>query len=106
MYIFLGCIIGLIIALAILWTRSSYAKSHGEKFFIYNPNLDTHGIKKRTRNLYTWTVFGFLIGLVFIIPSLDSDQTKAALIWTYLIGFCLIFLSIGCAIFIYKENKR
>lgn len=103
--ILLGLIIGLVIAIVVIISRYTFAKKRGETFFLYDLAKNSHDIKKRTRNLYTWTIFGIIIGLVFIIPSLNSDQTKTALIWTYTIGFALIFLSLGSAYFIYRENK-
>lgn len=104
--IYIGLILGVILGTIAVWVRAFYAKRHDQKFFTFDKSLTEAGVKKRIRNLYTWMVFGVLIGLVFIIPSLNTDQSHSALIWTYLIGFALIYTSIVVAIILYKQTSK
>ncbi|KRL91526.1 hypothetical protein [Lactobacillus kalixensis] len=104
--LFIGLIVGLILGIIVISLRSFYAKNHNETFFLFDKNLDQAGVHKRKRNIYTWTVFGFLIGLIFIIPSLNTDQSNLALVWSYLIGFALIFISIIAAVILYKQTSN
>ena len=104
--LWIGLLEGLLVAIIILGTRWVYAIKHNEQFFVIKKDLTPCNRKKREVNLYTWNIFGILIGLLFIITCLVFKGSFAAVSWGYFIGFLILFMGIGGTLLLIQELKK
>lgn len=102
----LGLVLGLIVAVIILGLRGNYAKKYNQQFFVIKSNLSPHDRKRRKINLYTWNIFGILIGLLFIIVTYYFKAALGAVTCGFFIGFLLLFMGIGGLILLIKELRN
>lgn len=102
----LGLVLGLISAIIILGIRGQYASKHKQQFFVIKQGLSSSDRKKREVNLYTWNIFGILIGLLFVITTYYFKESFSAVTWGFFIGFLLLFMGIGGSILLIKELKK
>lgn len=101
----LGLVEGLIVAIIILAIRGRYAVKHRQQFFVIDSNLSPNDRKKRETNLYTWNIFGILIGLLFVGTTYYFKESFSAVVWGFFVGFLILFLGIGGLILLIKELK-
>lgn len=104
--LWIGLLEGLLVAIIVLGTRWVYAARHHEQFFVIKKDLSPRNRKKRKVNLYTWNIFGILIGILFIVTSFVFKGSFAAISWGYFVGFLILFMGIGGTILLTQELKK
>lgn len=102
----IGLVLGLVITLIIFGIRGNYAKKNKQQFFVIKSNLSPHDRKRRKINLYTWNIFGILLGLLFIIVTYYFKAALGAVTCGFFIGFTLLFMGICGLIILTKELKH
>lgn len=104
--LWIGLLEGLLAAIVVLGTRWVYAVKHDEQFFVIKKDLTPRNRKKRKVNLYTWNIFGILIGILFIVTSFVFKGSFVAISWGYFVGFLILFMGIGGTILLTQELKK